>query len=89
MNESDIVGLVFVVIGLLCLLGALYASPIFVVVSGGFIAAGIVLIISAGNMCRARQDVALGKDRVYAELEVSKAVAKKTTNAPSLVQIPA
>lgn len=89
MNESDIVGLVFVVIGLICLIGALYSSPVFVVVSGGFVAAGIVLIISAGNMCRARQDVATGKDRVYAELQVSDAVAKKTANVPSLAQIPA
>lgn len=81
MNESDIAGIVFILVGLLCLLPAVLFSAVFVVVSGGFIAAGIVLIISAGNMCRAPQDVAPGRDRVYAELKVAK--------PPSLAKIPA
>lgn len=86
MNESDIAGIIFIVLGLLCLVPAVLASPVFVFVSGALIAAGIVLMISAGNMCRAEQDVATGKNRVYAELKVSE---KKTASAPSLVKIPA
>jgi hypothetical protein len=81
MNESDIAGIVFILVGLLCLLPAVLFSAVFVVVSGGFIAAGIVLIISAGSTCRAPQDVAPGSDRVHAELKVAK--------APSLAKIPA
>ena len=88
MNESDIAGIVFIVLGLLCLLPAIYTSPVFVVVSGALIAAGIVLTISAGNMCRARPDVAPGKSPVYQELRVPEAVSKNA-NAPSLAKIPA
>lgn len=91
MNESDIAGIVCIVIGLLCVLPALLLSPVFVIISGGFIAAGIVLIISAGNMCRADQDVVPGKDRVYAELKISEGVAKKsgltTTTTPPLTKM--
>ena len=54
MNLSDIAGIVFIVIGLLCVLPAVYLSPVFLIVSGGFISAGIVLMITAGNMCRAK-----------------------------------
>tara|TARA_Y100000766_G_C18612342_1_gene462006 strand:+ start:98 stop:358 length:261 start_codon:yes stop_codon:yes gene_type:complete len=86
MNESDIAGIIFILIGLLCLLPAVVFNAIFVVISGGFIAAGIVLIISAGNMCRAPQDVEPGKNRVYAELKVAEPKAAK---APSLAKIPA
>jgi hypothetical protein len=89
MNESDIAGIIFIVLGLLCLLPAVLWSATFVFVSGAFIAAGIVLIISAGNMCRARQDAAPGKDRVYAELKVSEPAAKKKASAPSLAKMPA
>lgn len=55
MNDADISGIVLVVIGVLCVLPAIYATPLFLVVSGGFIAAGIVLLMSAGSMCRAEQ----------------------------------
>ena len=92
MNEADITGIVFIVIGLLCVLPILYASPLFVVVSGGFIAAGIVLIVSGGNMCRAEQDRTPGKDQVYAELKVKEPRTpsqKKEKETPPLTKIPA
>lgn len=87
MNESDIAGIVFIVLGLLCLLPAIYTSPVFVVVSGALIASGIVLTISAGNMCRARQDVAPANYPSYSELRVPEAVSNDA-NAPSLAKIP-
>ena len=87
MNESDIAGIIFIVLGVLCVLPAVLWSATFVFVSGGFIAAGIVLIISAGNMCRAKQDITPKKNVVFAELSV-KEPAKKVT-APSLAKMPA
>ena len=89
MNESDIAGIIFIVLGLLCLLPAVLWSATFVFVSGAFIAAGIVLIISAGDMCRARQDRTRGENQLFAKLEVAKPTAKTTASAPSLAKIPA
>jgi len=97
MNLSDIAGIVFVVIGLLCVLPAVYLSPVFLIVSGGFISAGIVLMITAGNMCRAKEDVTTGKDQLYATLKLPDEPAKKSlkvtkaTNAslaPALTRMP-
>ena len=94
MNLSDVAGIVFIVIGLLCVLPAVYLSAIFLLVSGGLIAAGIVLIITAGNMCRAAEDVTPGKDRLYATIQLPEepkdsVVVTKATRAPSLSMIPA
>lgn len=94
MNLSDVAGIVFIVIGLLCVLPTVYLSPIFLLVSGGFIAAGIVLIITAGNMCRAAEDVTPGKDKLYATIQLPEepkdsVVVTKATRAPSLSMIPA
>ena len=103
MNLSDIAGIIFIVIGLLCVLLTAYVSPFFLIVSGGFISAGIVLMITAGNMCRAQQDVTPGKDQLYATLQLpdepaikalkaaNAANATKTTKAsltPPLTQMP-
>ena len=49
MNNADIVGLVCVVLGLFVVTAAVYADPVFLFVSGGAIAAGIVLIITGGE----------------------------------------
>ena len=81
MNLSDIAGIVFIVIGLLCVLPAVYLSPVFLLVSGGFISAGIVLLITAGNMCRAKQDVTPGKNQLYATLQLPDEPAIKALNA--------
>lgn len=63
MNDADISGIAFVVIGLLCVLPAIYVTPLFLVASGGFIAAGIVLLLSAGSMCcRAEQHATAAKE---------------------------
>ena len=67
MNNADIVGIVCIVLGLLCVILALYASPVFLIVSGVVVAGGIVLIITGGNMCRAKQDREPGKRPLYAE----------------------
>ena len=92
MNLSDIAGIIFIVIGLLCVLLTAYVSPFFLIVSGGFISAGIVLMITAGNMCRAQQDVTPGKDQLYATLKLPEEPAKKVvtraTLAPPLTRIP-
>ena len=55
MNDADISGIVLVVVGVLCVIPAIYATPLFLVASGGFIAAGIVLLLSAGSMCCGNQ----------------------------------
>lgn len=56
MNNADIVGIVCIVLGLLLILGALYASPWFLVVSGVVMAVGIVMIITGGSTCRSMYD---------------------------------
>ena len=89
MNEADIAGIVCIVIGVLCVLPAVYANAFFLVVSGGFIAAGIVLIISAGNMCRAKQDITPKKNVVFAELKVKEPRTPKEVKTPPLTKIPA
>ena len=50
MNNADIAGIVCIVIGLLLVIPALYSSPVFIIVSGAVVSAGIVLIVTAGNM---------------------------------------
>ena len=50
MNNADIAGIVCIVIGLLLVIPALYSSPWFIVVYGAVVSAGIVLIVTAGNM---------------------------------------
>lgn len=67
MNNADIVGLVCIVIGLFIILPALYGSPVFLLISGGVIACGIVLIITGGIMCRAKEDQEPDERPVYAE----------------------
>lgn len=67
MNNADIVGIACVVVGLLCVILALFASPVFLIVSGVVVAGGIVLIITGGNMCRAKQDRKPGKRPLYAQ----------------------
>lgn len=67
MNNADIVGLVCIVLGLLLVILAVYASPVFLIVSGVVVAGGIVLIITGGNMCRAKQDREPDKRPLYAE----------------------
>ena len=88
MNISDIIGFVFIAIGLLCILPTVYLSPIFLIVSGAFIAAGIVLIITAGNMCRASEDVQTSENSVYAVLKIP-SKSTKAASAPPLTKIPA
>lgn len=67
MNNADIVGLVCVVLGLFVVTAAVYADPVFLFVSGGAIAAGIVLIITGGVMCRAKEDQDPDERPIYAE----------------------
>ena len=52
MNNADIAGIVCIVLGLLLVIPALYASPVFIIISGAVVAVGIVLIVTGGNMCR-------------------------------------
>jgi len=52
MNNADIAGIVCIVLGLLLVIPALYANPVFIIVSGAVVAAGIVLIVTGGNMFR-------------------------------------
>lgn len=52
MNNADIAGIVCIVLGLLLVIPAVYASPVFIIISGAVVAAGIVLIVTGGNMCR-------------------------------------
>lgn len=68
MNNADIVGIILIVLGLLCTLIALYTEPVVLLVAGALIAAGIVLIITGGIMCRNKQDVEPGQRQVYAEV---------------------
>ena len=51
MNNADIAGIVCIVVGLLLVIPALYASPIFLIVSGLVVAVGIVMIVTGGSMC--------------------------------------
>ena len=90
MNVFDITGFVFIVIGLLCILATAYLSPIFLIVSGGFLSAGIVLIITAGNTCRAPEDVSSGKGQLHATLKLDDRPDKiSATLTPPLILIPA
>ena len=68
MNNADIVGIILIVLGLLCTLIALYTEPVVLLVAGALIAAGIVLIITGGIMCRNKKDVEPGQRQVYAEV---------------------
>ena len=52
MNNADIAGIVCILLGLLLVIPALYASPVFIIISGAVVAAGIVLIVTGGNMFR-------------------------------------
>lgn len=52
MNNADIAGIVCIVLGLLLVIPAVYASPVFIIISGAVVAVGIVLIVTGGNMCR-------------------------------------
>ena len=88
MNISDIIGFVFIAIGLLCVIPTVYFSPIFVIVSGVFISAGIVLISPAGNMCRASEDVKTSENGVYAVLKIPQ-TPTEATRAPPLSNMPA
>jgi len=67
MNNADIVGIVLIVLGLLCTILSVYTEPILLLVAGGLIAAGIVLIITGGAMCRNKNDVEPKKRPLYAE----------------------
>lgn len=67
MNNADIFGIVCIVLGLLLVIPALYASSIFLIIAGAVLAAGIVLIITGGSMCRNKQDVKPQKRPLYAE----------------------
>ncbi len=67
MNNADIVGLVCIVIGLFIVLPAIYGSPVFLLIAGAVISCGIVLIITGGVMCRAKEDQEPDERPVYAE----------------------
>jgi hypothetical protein len=67
MNNADIVGIVLIILGLLCTVLSVYTEPVLLLVAGGLIAAGIVLIVTGGSMCRNKQDVEPTERPVYAE----------------------
>jgi hypothetical protein len=67
MNNADIVGLVCIVIGLFLVIPAIYGSPVFLLIAGAVISCGIVLIITGGIMCRAKEDQEPDERPVYAE----------------------
>ena len=88
MNNADIVGIVLIVLGLLCTILSVYTEPILLLVAGAAIAAGIVLIITGGVMCRNKNDVKPTKRPLYAEavpkvVEVEDSTGR--TLAPPLV----
>ena len=90
MNNADIVGIVLIVLGLLCTLISVYTNPIVLLVAGALIAAGIVLIITGGIMCRNKQDVEPTKKPLYAEA-VPKVVEVEDTGRacePPLLSVP-
>ena len=67
MNNADIVGIVLIVLGLLCTILSVYTEPVLLLVAGALIAAGIVLIITGGVMCRNKKDVEPTEQPLYAE----------------------
>ena len=66
MNNADIVGIVLIVLGLLCTILSVYTEPVLLLVAGALIAAGIVLIITGGVMCRNKKDVEPTEQPLYA-----------------------
>ena len=67
MNNADIVGVILVVLGLLLTILATFTDPILLLVAGALIAAGIVLIVTGGIMCRNENDVEPSETPVYAD----------------------
>lgn len=67
MNNADIVGIVLIILGLLCTVLSVYTEPVLMLVAGGLIAAGVVLIITGGSMCRNKHDVEPAQKPLYAE----------------------
>lgn len=89
MNVFDVTGIVFIVIGLLCILATAYLSPIFLIVSGGFLSAGIVLVLTAGNMCRAKEDLSSEKGQLHATLKLDDGPDQiSATLTPALILLP-
>jgi len=85
MNNADIAGIVCIVLGLLLIIPALYASPVFIIISGAVVSAGIVLIVTGGNMFRndgwdPNDDDKEDKDKVKKDLWVEIKEEKGTTS---------
>ena len=94
MNNADIAGIVCIVIGLLLVIPALYANPVFIIISGAVVAAGIVLIVTGGNMFRNDgwnndDDDDDGEKKVKKDLWVEVKEEKGTSRAlePPLTQV--
>jgi len=67
MNNADIVGIILIILGLLCTVLSVYTTPVLLLVAGGLIAAGVVLVITGGSMCRNKHDVEPTERPLYAE----------------------
>ena len=67
MNNADIVGVILIVLGLVSTIVSVYTEPILLLVAGALIAAGIVLIVTGGIMCRNKDDVEPSQKPLYAE----------------------
>jgi hypothetical protein len=93
MNNADIVGIILIVLGLLVTLISVYTEPILLLVAGALIAAGIVLIITGGIMCRNKNDVEPSETPVYADAvpkvfqETDEEVVGRTLEPP-LIGVP-
>ncbi len=94
MNNADIAGIVCIVLGLLLVIPALYANPVFIIISGAVVAAGIVLIVTGGNMFRNdgwnNDDDDDEKEKVKKDLWVEVKEEKGTTGRglePPLTQV--
>lgn len=79
MNAQDVVGLVFVVLGVLLLIPTVYVSWVFVFAVGLLVSLGIFIIIEMGEMLRHTDDV---HTEVLSE-------DKALENAESTEQLPA
>lgn len=96
MNNADIAGIVCILLGLLLVIPALYASPVFIIIAGAVVSAGIVLIVTAGNMFRNDgwnndDDDDDGEKKVKKDLWVEITEEKETTSRalePPLTRVP-
>jgi len=84
MNNADIAGIACIVLGLLLIIPALFATPIFLIISGVVLSLGIVIILTGGSMCSGALDDRDGRDEDKGKGKVKQDVWVEVTGTGQL-----